>query len=148
MTATLRHRGPDESGCIVDRNVGLGHRRLSIIDLSPTGRQPLSSDDGSYVIVFNGEVYNYLELRRELVERGFAFRGRSDTEVVLKAFVAWGRDAFTRLNGMFAFAIWDRVRQSMIVVRDRFGIKPLFYSINDRRVVFASEIKALKVARD
>ena len=144
MATTLKHRGPDDSGIFVDGNVGLGHRRLSIIDLSPGGHQPLLSEDGEYVIVFNGEVYNYQELRDELIARGFMFRSRSDTEVVLKAFMAWGRDAFLKLNGMFAFAIWDRRRRALVLVRDRFGIKPLFYSIDDNQLAFGSEVKALR----
>jgi len=146
MTTTLQHRGPDDGGVLVDGNVALGHRRLSIIDLSSAGHQPMYSDDGAYAIVFNGEVYNFRELRQQLLNMGYTIRSGSDTEVVLKAFIAWGKDAFAMLNGMFAFAIWDRSRGALTLCRDRFGIKPLFYTLDSHRLLFGSEPKALRVA--
>jgi asparagine synthase (glutamine-hydrolysing) len=143
MTRTLRHRGPDDQGIHVDGPLGLGHRRLAIIDLSPTGHQPMASPDGGAVIVYNGETYNFPELRAELEARGHRFRGGSDTEVVLAAWREWGPESFRRLNGMFALAIWDAARRALFLARDRFGIKPLFYRIRDGPLVFGSEIKAI-----
>lgn len=144
MTAALSHRGPDAHGIHVDLRVpvALGHARLSIIDLSDAAGQPMSSPDDQYVIVFNGEVYNFNELRREL-EPTRHFSTRSDTEVVLAAYEKWGTAAFTRLNGMFALAILDRRRGRLVLSRDRLGIKPLFVSCLNGNVVFGSEIKAL-----
>lgn len=143
MAASIRHRGPDDCGVYASGPVGLGHARLSIIDLSPTGRQPMSTLDKRYTIVFNGEVYNFPLLRRRLEDRGVAFRGTSDTEVVLHAFAQWGTDAFAQFNGMFALAIWDAAARRLILARDRFGIKPLYYQTSDRAIVFGSEMKAL-----
>jgi asparagine synthase (glutamine-hydrolysing) len=145
MSATLRHRGPDDAGVYVSGPLGLGHRRLSIIDLSPTGHQPMASPDGEVVLVYNGETYNSPELRRELETRGHRFRGSSDTEVVLAAYLEWGEDCFARLNGMFALALWDGRRRRLLLTRDRFGIKPLFLRCADGRLVFGSEIKAILV---
>lgn len=143
MTAKLRHRGPDDTGHWVDGHVALGHTRLSIIDLSDTGHQPMRSADGSVTLVFNGEIYNFRELRTELTQRGHAFNGRSDTEVLLAAYLEWGVDAFRRLNGMFAAGFWDATRSRLVLLRDRFGIKPLYYRRAGARLQFASEIKAL-----
>jgi asparagine synthase (glutamine-hydrolysing) len=143
MTRTLRHRGPDDEGVHVDGPLGLGHRRLSIIDLSPTGHQPMASADGAALIVYNGETYNFPELRAELETRGHRFRGGSDTEVVLAAWREWGPASFRKLNGMFAMAIWDAAERALFLVRDRFGIKPLYWSLRDGRLVFGSEIKAI-----
>jgi asparagine synthase (glutamine-hydrolysing) len=143
MNASLRHRGPDDAGTFAEGPVMLGHRRLAIIDLSPTGHQPMASDDGSVVIVYNGETYNFPELRRELASLGHVFRGTSDTEVVLAAYREWGEASFARLNGMFALAIWDARQRRLLLARDRFGIKPLFYRWRDGRLVFGSEIKAI-----
>jgi asparagine synthase (glutamine-hydrolysing) len=143
MTDALTHRGPDDSGQHLDGPLGLGHTRLAILDLSETGHQPMASADGSVVIVYNGETYNSPELRKELSERGHRFRGTSDTEVVLTAYLEWGEESFVRLSGMFAMAIWDGRRRTLILVRDRFGIKPLFYSHSPSRLVFGSEIKAI-----
>jgi asparagine synthase (glutamine-hydrolysing) len=142
MTTAIAHRGPDGDGFFCEGPVGLGHRRLAIIDLV-TGDQPMSSDDGPAVLVFNGEIYNFRELRRELEARGAAFRTTSDTEVILRAYEAWGVECLPRLRGMFAFALWDKTRRRLFLARDRVGIKPLVYAWDGRRLLFASEIKAL-----
>jgi len=138
----IRHRGPDGEGTWLspDGQVGLGHVRLSIIDLE-TGAQPMVSDDGRYIIIYNGEIYNYIEIRKELGEN--RFRTHSDTEVILRAFQHWGTDCLNRLRGMFAFAIWDTVEKKLFLARDRFGIKPLYWSITSKGLYFASELKAL-----
>ncbi len=143
MTLTLRHRGPDDSGILISPPAGLGHTRLSIIDLSAQGHQPMSSDDGSIVIVYNGEIYNFPELKRDAEAQGVVFRTRSDTEVALKAYQRWGTDAFAKFNGMFALAIWDSKKRELHLVRDRFGIKPLYYHQDGALIAFGSEIKAL-----
>src|SRR5712692_668829 len=142
MTTAIAHRGPDGDGFFCDGPVGLGHRRLAIIDLV-TGDQPMSADDGSAVLIFNGEIYNFRELRRELEARGAAFRTTSDTEVILRAYEAWGVDCLPRLRGMFTFALWDKARRRLFLARDRVGIKPLVYAWDGRRLLFGSEIKAL-----
>lgn len=143
MTDLVAHRGPDGEGSYTDGPVGLGHRRLAIIDLSPAGHQPMMSADGRYVITYNGEIYNFQELRLELEACGKQFRSRTDTEVLLQAFVQWSEDALDRLNGMFAFAIWDRVAERLVLARDRYGIKPLYYFVDGTRLIFASEIKSI-----
>ena len=146
MTDTLHHRGPDDSGFHVAPGIGLGHRRLSIIDLSALGRQPLFNEDGTVCVSFNGEIYNFPELYQELHARGHKFRSRCDTEVIVHAWEEWGEGALARLNGMFAFAIWDEPKQTLFLARDRFGEKPLYYSrLDDGKVVFGSELKALLV---
>ncbi|MEZ5541460.1 MAG: asparagine synthase (glutamine-hydrolyzing) [Pseudomonadota bacterium] len=142
MARVVRHRGPDAEGVYVDGNVGLGHRRLSIIDLS-TGQQPMQSGDGTLVISFNGEIYNYRELRAELEQAGAEFVTDSDTEVILQAYAAWGIACQQRFNGMWAFAIWDRRERQLFVSRDRVGEKPLHYAVHGGAFVFASEIKSL-----
>ena len=142
MTDSLRHRGPDGEGIYMDRGVALGHRRLTIIDLT-TGDQPKARADGSAVLVFNGEIYNYRELRKELEALGHAFRTQSDTEVILEAYAAWGEASVARLRGMFAFALWDRDRRRLFLARDRAGIKPLYYAWDGTRLLFGSEIKAI-----
>jgi asparagine synthase (glutamine-hydrolysing) len=146
MVDTIKHRGPDDEGYYVQDNLGLGHRRLSIIDLSPAGHQPMSNEDGSVWIVFNGELYNYLELRPDLEKRGHRFRSRSDTEVIIHAYEEHGEDCLALFNGMFAFALWDNSQQRLFAARDRFGIKPFYYYWNGRHFVFASEIKAVLAA--
>jgi asparagine synthase (glutamine-hydrolysing) len=147
MTDALRHRGPDDGGVWVDATAGiaLGSRRLAIMDLSPNGHQPMHSGSGRYVIVFNGEIYNFRDLRRQLVTLGHRFRGHSDTEVLLEAVSAWGvREALERCNGMFAFALWDRERRTLYLARDRAGEKPLYYGWSGRTLRFGSELKALR----
>ncbi len=147
MTDGLVHRGPDAGDCWVDAGTGiaLGHRRLSIIDLSPTGRQPMISHDGRLAIVFNGEIYNFEDLRDELAAAGCVFRGHSDTEVLLEACAAWGVErTLPRLNGLFAFALWDIKDQTLVLARDHLGIKPLYWSGTGNTVSFASELKALR----
>jgi asparagine synthase (glutamine-hydrolysing) len=148
MTATLVHRGPNDDGLWTDAAAGvaLGFRRLAIVDLSPLGHQPMESDSGRYVLVFNGEIYNFEELRAELtgVEGARSFRGRSDTEVMLRAFERWGvAGATSRFVGMFAFAAWDRVARTFSLARDRFGEKPLYYGWHGASLLFGSELKAL-----
>jgi len=147
MASTLRHRGPDDSGTWLDPTAGiaLGHRRLSVVDLSPLGHQPMQSAEGRHVIVFNGEIYNFRALRSELEKRGHAFRGHSDTEVMLAAITEWGVDeAVVRFNGMFAFAVWDQQEHKLHLARDRFGEKPLYYAWFDGTFIFGSELKALR----
>jgi asparagine synthase (glutamine-hydrolysing) len=141
----LAHRGPDDLGVFVDPDagIGLGQRRLAIIDLSPLGHQPMLGADGAVAMVFNGEIYNYRELRAELVAKGFSFRGHSDTEVLLNLYLAEGEAMLTRLNGIFAFALWDGRKESLFVARDAMGVKPLYYAALDGCFAFASEIKAL-----
>ena len=143
MTRSLRHRGPDSEGYFHDGGVGLGHCRLSVIDLSPAGHQPMATADGSHVLVYNGEVYNFQALRVELESLGHRFHSRTDSEVVLHALVEWGAAAVERFNGMFTFALHDRDRHEVILGRDRYGIKPVYYAVHGSFVVFASEIKAL-----
>ena len=143
MLELIAHRGPDDAGVLVDDPCVLGHRRLSIIDLSPAGHQPMASADERLWITYNGEVYNYLELRASLEDLGHTFRTETDTEVLLQAYEEWGERALDRLNGMFAFAIWDRQHRSLFCARDRFGVKPFYYAVANGRFLFASEIKAL-----
>ncbi|MDB4965212.1 MAG: hypothetical protein JWN44_901 [Myxococcales bacterium] len=147
MTLALHHRGPDAAGEWLDpdRGIALGHRRLSILDLSVEGSQPMISPSGRWVLSFNGEIYNFLDLRAELSARGVRFRGRSDTEVMLAAFDAWGLDrALAQFAGMFAFALWDRSEATLHLVRDRLGEKPLYYGWMGRTLLFGSELKALR----
>lgn len=145
MRDSMAHRGPDDAGLFLspDGRLGLGHRRLSILDLSPLGHQPMATPDGRYRIVFNGEIYNFRELRRELEERGRRFRSQSDTEVLLALYAEYGPAMLHRLRGMFAFALWDSREERLWLVRDRIGIKPLYYTAQGGRFLFASEIKAL-----
>jgi asparagine synthase (glutamine-hydrolysing) len=128
MNESQHHRGPDEGGLHVEPGVGLGHRRLSIIDLS-TGQQPLYNEDQSVCVVFNGEIYNYQELIPELLALGHVFHTRSDTEVIVHAWEAWGEDCVRRFRGMFAFALWDRNRETLFLARDRLAVKPLYYAL-------------------
>jgi len=142
MTETLVYRGPDGSGTYIDGPLALGHRRLSIIDLEG-GRQPMSFDRGSLWITFNGEIFNYLELRKDLAKKGYNFATRSDTEVILAAYREYGVECVKRMNGQWAFAIWDAREKTLFLSRDRLGVRPLFYTVMDQTFVFASEIKAL-----
>jgi asparagine synthase (glutamine-hydrolysing) len=142
MCASLAHRGPDDSGVYTDGHIALGHRRLSIQDLSSAARQPMSMD-GNVWITFNGEIYNFLELRKSLEELGYSFKTTSDTEVILALYREYGEDCLSRLRGMFAFAIWDKPRKRLFLARDRVGKKPLYYYNDGRKFVFASEIKAI-----
>lgn len=147
MRDALAHRGPDDQGSWIDREQGrvaLGHRRLAIMDISPRGAQPMTSTDGRYVLVFNGEIYNFRRLRDTLRAQGHSFSGASDTEVVLAALVEWDVEAALRaFEGMFAFAVWDRAQHTLILARDRFGEKPLYYGVHDGVLLFGSELKAL-----
>jgi len=142
MVGSLRHRGPDENGGYRDKDVALGQARLSIIDLSG-GAQPMSNEDGSVWIVFNGEIFNYVELGQQLRAAGHRFKTKSDTEVIVHAYEEWGADCVERFNGQFAFAVWDRPRRKLVLARDRVGIRPLYYTVQGGRLLFASEMKAL-----
>jgi len=141
----ITHRGPDDSGIYSEKlsGIGLGHRRLSILDLSPLGHQPMFSDDRSVVLIFNGEIYNFLELRTDLEALGITFKGNSDTEVLLKLYLAEGIEMLSRLNGIFAFALWDSRKKALLIARDAIGVKPLYFAALNKRFAFASEIKAL-----
>jgi asparagine synthase (glutamine-hydrolysing) len=143
MIGAIRHRGPDDEGVWTDGSAGLGHARLSIIDLSAAGHQPMASADGQVWLTYNGEIYNFAEIRQELVALGYAFRGRSDSEVIANGWHAWGPQVFGRLRGMFALALWDRRSQRLILARDRVGKKPLYYASTRSAFLFGSEIKAL-----
>lgn len=144
MTDIIAHRGPDGEGHYCDGPVGLGHRRLSIIDLTDAARQPMATRDGRYVLSYNGEIYNFKELKAELSARGHLFHSSGDSEVLLTAFAEWGISALLRLNGMFAFAIWDTKERKLTIARDRFGVKPVYYAEVDGAFLFASEIKAFR----
>jgi asparagine synthase (glutamine-hydrolysing) len=143
MRDLLHHRGPDDEGLFVEGPIGLGHRRLSIIDLSETGRQPMSNEDGSIQVVFNGEIYNYLELAQDLKAKGHRFSSSSDTEVIPHLYEEEGEDCVTRFNGMFSFVLWDRRRRRLLAARDRMGIKNLYYYLTPKKLILASEIKAI-----
>jgi len=152
MLGVLSQRGPDDEGIYFARGrrrgangkaLGLGHKRLSIIDLSPAAHQPMSNEDGSIWITYNGEIYNFRELGERLKVKGHRFKSKSDTEVIIHAYEEWGEDCVTRLRGMFAFAIWDEGKKSLFLVRDRVGIKPLYYSQFQDKFFFASEIKSI-----
>src|SRR5262245_37220264 len=142
MTAVVSHRGPDEDGFYVTLGLGLGHRRLSIIDLA-TGQQPLCNEDGTIWVVFNGEIYNFMDVRGELEQAGHRFRTRTDTEVIVHAYEEWGDESVHRFRGMFAFALWDAPRRRLLLVRDRLGVKPLYWAHVGNSVLFGSEIKAI-----
>jgi len=152
MTDSLRHRGPEDRGIYIDGNIGLGFRRLSIIDLSPAGHQPMCNENGTVWIVFNGEIYNYHELRLTLMHKKHKFKSRTDTEVIIHAYEEWGKECLEKLDGMFAFAIWDSKINELFLARDRFGIKPLFHFHKNGIFAFGSEIKSIlpvpQVSRD
>ena len=142
MTDALAHRGPDADGFYIEEErIALGHRRLSIIDLSTSANQPFEDSSGRYVLVFNGEIYNYQEVKRLLPE--YPFSTTSDTEVLLAAYIKWGKDCLSHFNGMFAFGIWDKQDKTLFIARDRLGVKPLYYYANDAHFIFGSEIRAL-----
>ncbi|MFW3170389.1 asparagine synthase (glutamine-hydrolyzing) [Geodermatophilus sp. CPCC 206100] len=143
MTASLAHRGPDADGLYVGEGIALGHRRLSVIDLTAAGAQPMTDDATGVCVAYNGEVYNFRELRRELSAAGVGFAGTSDTEVLLRAYTRWGLDGLRRLEGIFGFALWDPARRRLVLMRDRLGVKPLFYARSGETLAFGSEIKAL-----
>lgn len=143
MIDAISHRGPDGEGIFTDGPIALGHRRLAIIDLSAAGHQPMATSDGRFVMVYNGEIYNFQELRTELEAIGHRFYSRTDSEVVLKSLAQWGSDALQRFNGMFALALWDNLKHELLLARDRYGIKPLYYAHVAGRVLFGSEIKAI-----
>lgn len=144
MTDSIAHRGPDGEGWYRNKGLGFGHRRLAIVDLSPLGHQPMVTQDGRYALTYNGEIYNFLELRADLQARGHSFRSQTDSEVVLHAWAEWGSDCVNKFNGMFAFAIWDSVEQNLFLVRDRYGIKPLYYAHVNNSVIFGSEQRAIR----
>ncbi len=142
-TRALEHRGPDAQGLYDDYKIGLGHRRLSILDLSPDANQPFTDSSGRYTVIFNGEIYNYKELREELINRGYAFRTNCDTEVLLNLYIEEGESCLKKLNGFFSFSIYDKEEESLIVARDRYGIKPLVYYQDEDKLIFSSEITSL-----
>ena len=150
MNDAIQHRGPDGHGIYLnaDASAGLGHRRLSFLDLSEAGKQPMTNEDGTLWVTYNGEVYNYIELRVELEGHGHVFHSHTDTEVLLHGYEQWGAGMLNRLKGMFAFAIWDENKKELFAARDRFGIKPLYYYYEDGSFVFGSEIKAIKANKD
>lgn len=143
MTRTLAHRGPDDEGYHFAPGIGLGHRRLSILDLSPSGRQPMANEDGTVWVAFNGELYNFRELRRDLERHGHRFGSESDTEVLVHGYEQWGDGCWERLDGFFALALWSATERRLVLARDPFGVKPLFYTVQDGRIIFGSELKAL-----
>ena len=143
MMHVIKHRGPDDEGMFIDGHVGLGHVRLSILDLSSAGKQPMTDPTGRYTIIQNGESYNYIELREELKTLGYKFATQTDTEVLLNGYIEWGESVLDKLNGMFALAIYDKEKQTLFIARDRFGVKPLYYHIGDGQLIFASEIPAI-----
>ena len=148
MNDSQAHRGPDEHDLYIADGVGLGHRRLSIIDLK-SGQQPLFNEDRSVVVVYNGEIFNFQSLAKELEARGHIFRSRCDTEVIVHGWEEWGPDCVHRFRGQFAFAIWDSNRQELFLARDRLGIKPLYYAaLDDGRLLFGSELKSLLICED
>src|SRR4030043_2015267 len=146
MNNTLIHRGPDGEGYFIDSNIGLRHRRLSIIDLEG-GKQPMGNDDGSIQVVFNGEIYNFPEIKKGIEAKGYRFRTRSDTETIIYGYEEWGEDFVQKLRGMFAIVLWDSRNQKLLLLRDRVGKKPLYYHLGKGRILFASEIKALILDR-
>ena len=143
MLSKIKHRGPDAEAVFLEGNIGLGFVRLSIIDLSPAGCQPMYSADGRYVMVFNGEIYNYFELREELEKDGFVFKTKTDSEVLLNSYIKWGEACLDKFNGMWAFVIYDRQTKKTFAARDRFGVKPFYYYHTQDQFVFCSEIPPL-----
>jgi asparagine synthase (glutamine-hydrolysing) len=145
MTDTITHRGPDDDGYFIEGGVGLGMRRLSIIDIKG-GKQPILSENGQVVVVCNGEIYNYLQLRTEMIERGHVFNSNSDTECIVHLYEEYGMNFISHLRGMYAIALYDRKKKHMIFARDRLGKKPLYYAIVNNKLIFGSEIKPILLA--
>lgn len=143
MRDVMMNRGPDDAGLFIEPGIGLGHRRLSIVDLTETGHQPMHTPDGRYTIVYNGEIYNFPELKKELEQRGILFHSTSDTEVILQGYAVWGTEVFQKMNGMFALALWDTREKVLILARDRLGKKPLYYLETPEEILFASDLKAI-----
>jgi len=148
MNKTLVHRGPDQEGYFIDKNIMLGHRRLSIIDLSSKGKQPTHNEDKTVWCVYNGEIYNFAEIRDELEKKGHRFYSNTDTEVIVHAYEEYGFECLKYFNGMFAFALWDSKKKLLFLARDRIGVKPLHYYYDKKKFVFASEIKAILADKD
>lgn len=146
MRDALEHRGPDDKGVFMENNIGLGHRRLSILDVSAAGHQPFISENNRYILVYNGEIYNFKDFYPELKSKGYTIKTSSDTEVLLLLYQLYGLKMLNRLNGMFAFAIWDKEEKKLVLARDRMGVKPLYYSFYNETLYFASEQKALFTA--
>jgi asparagine synthase (glutamine-hydrolysing) len=144
MTDSIAHRGPDGEGWYQSKGLGFGHRRLAIVDLSPLGHQPMVTQDNRYALTYNGEIYNFREIRAELIDKGHSFLSQTDSEVVLRAWVEWGTECVLKFNGMFAFAIWDSLQEDLFLVRDRYGIKPLYYAHDCNSIVFGSEQRAIR----
>jgi asparagine synthase (glutamine-hydrolysing) len=143
MMFEIKHRGPDDDGIYINENIGFGFNRLSIIDLTQSGHQPMFDESGRYVIIFNGEIYNYIEIREELKLKGYKFKSSGDAEVLLYSYIEWGKDCLNRFNGMFAFAILNTTEKKIFIARDRFGVKPFYYYLNEETFVFGSEICAV-----
>ncbi len=143
MVKATKHRGPDQEGFYLDDNISLGHARLSIIDLSEKGRQPLWNEDKTIAVICNGEIYNFKELRKELEQKGHQFFSHSDSEVIVHLYEELGEDCLRQLNGMFAFALYDKKKNKIVLARDRIGIKPLYYYFQNSRLIFSSEIKGI-----
>ena len=142
MNQAIKHRGPDGEGIFKFENILLGHRRLSILDLSEKGKQPMSND-GRYWITYNGEIYNFLEIKKKLLQLGYKFYSKTDTEVILNAYKEWGKESFKKFNGMWVFAILDTETKQLIISRDRYGVKPCYYYFDDEKFIFSSEIKGI-----
>ncbi|MDD5749183.1 MAG: asparagine synthase (glutamine-hydrolyzing) [Patescibacteria group bacterium] len=151
MNEKIKYRGPDDQGVFIDKGISLGHNRLSIIDLSSSGHQPMISKDGNYIITYNGELYNFQEIKKDLLDKGYNFFSNTDTEVILNAYIAYGESCLQKFNGIFALAIWDKKRNKLFAARDHFGIKPFFYYFKNGKFIFSSEIKAIlehKIEKD
>ncbi len=143
MMDAMKHRGPDDQGVLIRKNIGLGFVRLSIIDLSDLGHQPMQDRSGRYFIIYNGEVYNFIEIRKELIKKGYLFNSNTDTEVVLYSYIEWGESCLERFNGLWSFCIYDLKEESLFLSRDRYGIKPLYFYHDKNQFIFASEIKSI-----
>ena len=146
MGDVLNHRGPDEFGVFQFKNIGLIHRRLSILDLSTSGKQPMKDSSDRYIITFNGEIYNYQELKKDLISEGINFKSKTDTEVLLELYAIYGKNMLSKLNGMFAFAIFDKIKNELFIARDRIGIKPLYWTLQNNKFYFSSEPKGIFAA--